>query len=626
MAGQIAVALDYAHSRKPPVFHRDLKPSNIMISDDGTVKLLDFGIAREMKDSYTRVTGQDTSGTLPYMSPQQLMGARPDASMDIYSLGAVLYECFCGHTPFYTGDIRRQIEVKPVDNISGMPVEVNWALQKALAKESKERPKTAKELVELLKAKVKVEPEKRELAIEQKPPKPAPVKPEIIAELPLTKKPSKSRKGLWLTLALVVIGILIVVVSFKQSNDLWHETISPKKLSPSRTNSSLAKRDSRLNSVETEAKSHIATTTKVGLQILWQAAPNGSGVLNNTISRVKLTPDNKNVMVFHYNGGADGIPTRVDKLDASTGNFVWPLPGYKTVTKPGERISLNGWVDGSGNLFIMGSWSGNTIWKYDSELATELCSYTGGSGFEYVRDAINDKLDNLYVAGMTGSGSNEGSRLVKLDNSCNEIWTCLSKNTSGKDGYTWGIALDSSKNVFRVGLDYSLGGASDRGRLIGHRASDGAEFCNYIVVELNSCISGITIDSNDYIYIAYCYDYSTPGQDRTVVQKLECNGSTANVVWEYRLEDIGMYLGRDTIVKHTGNSFYVAFNLRQGETTVPGIAEFDLNGNLLWKETIDKPGWNLSSIDAKDNYIYVGLTNNADGSQTQVLCVVPPSP
>ena len=151
IAEQIAEALDYAHRRKPPVIHRDLKPSNIMVDRNSGVKVLDFGIAREMKDSYTRVTGQETSGTLPYMSPQQLMGTRPDASMDIYSLGAVLYECFCGHTPFYTGDIRRQIEIKKPDDIASLPDEINRALQKALAKEPNERPSTVKELIGLLK-------------------------------------------------------------------------------------------------------------------------------------------------------------------------------------------------------------------------------------------------------------------------------------------------------------------------------------------------------------------------------------------------------------------------------------------------------------------------------------------
>ena len=65
------------------------------------------------------------------------------------------------------------------------------------------------------------------------------------------------------------------------------------------------------------------------------------------------------------------------------------------------------------------------------------------------------------------------------------------------------------------------------------------------------------------------------GQERTVVQKLEPNSGTADVIWEYRFDDIGMSLSLDAIVKHTENSFYVSFKQRQGEITLPGIAEFD---------------------------------------------------
>lgn len=147
IAEQVAAALDYAHSRKPPVFHRDLKPSNVMIDKDGTVKLLDFGIAREMKDSYTRVTGQETSGTIPYMSPEQLSGDTPTAAMDIYSLAATLYESLSGHTPFHTGDIRYQIVNKTPPAIPDIPDHVNAALQSALAKSASERPTSAGDLL-----------------------------------------------------------------------------------------------------------------------------------------------------------------------------------------------------------------------------------------------------------------------------------------------------------------------------------------------------------------------------------------------------------------------------------------------------------------------------------------------
>lgn len=150
IAEQIAAGLDYAHSRN--VLHRDLKPSNIMIDKSGRVVLLDFGIAREMRDSYTRITGKespgaDTSGTLPYMSPEQLMGEVPNAAMDIYSFGAVLYECLSGNPPFSTGDIREQIKIKIPPVIKGLDKMTNSTLLLALSKEPMNRPKSACELV-----------------------------------------------------------------------------------------------------------------------------------------------------------------------------------------------------------------------------------------------------------------------------------------------------------------------------------------------------------------------------------------------------------------------------------------------------------------------------------------------
>ena len=106
---QLCDALDYAHNRAR-VIHRDLKPSNLMVHQRGDLKITDFGIARSLADSASRLTAeQGRSGTLVYMSPQQLNGAHGTHLDDIYSLGASVYELLTSKPPFYSGNIDWQI-------------------------------------------------------------------------------------------------------------------------------------------------------------------------------------------------------------------------------------------------------------------------------------------------------------------------------------------------------------------------------------------------------------------------------------------------------------------------------------------------------------------------------------
>src|SRR6266481_4056644 len=96
---QICDALAYCHEHG--VFHRDIKPENIMIQDDGSIKIIDFGVA--LLEGARRVTWRGLSGTVgtpDYMAPEQLQGERGTASSDIYAIGVMLYEMLCGHTPF----------------------------------------------------------------------------------------------------------------------------------------------------------------------------------------------------------------------------------------------------------------------------------------------------------------------------------------------------------------------------------------------------------------------------------------------------------------------------------------------------------------------------------------------
>jgi eukaryotic-like serine/threonine-protein kinase len=96
---QICDALLYCHEHG--VFHRDIKPENIMLQDDGSVKIIDFGVA--LLEGARRVTWRglsETVGTPDYMSPEQLRGERGLAGSDIYAVGMILYELLCGRTPF----------------------------------------------------------------------------------------------------------------------------------------------------------------------------------------------------------------------------------------------------------------------------------------------------------------------------------------------------------------------------------------------------------------------------------------------------------------------------------------------------------------------------------------------
>jgi serine/threonine protein kinase/Tfp pilus assembly protein PilF len=158
---QLCDALDYAHNRAK-VIHRDLKPSNLMVNQRGDLKVADFGIARSLADSATRLTAEQRRvGTLVYMSPQQLSGDRSTHFDDIYSLGATIYELLTSRPPFYSGNIDRQIcervappmtERRKEFDIEPAFVPQIWEklVAACLAKDPSRRPQSAVEVVQRL--------------------------------------------------------------------------------------------------------------------------------------------------------------------------------------------------------------------------------------------------------------------------------------------------------------------------------------------------------------------------------------------------------------------------------------------------------------------------------------------
>jgi serine/threonine protein kinase len=158
---QVCSALDYAH-QECKIVHRDLKPGNLMLNSRGQIKVADFGIARSLSDSVSQMTQRATSsGTLPYMSPQQLLGEEAAITGDVYSLGATVYELLTSKPPFYSGDIPTQVlekvppsmkERREVLGIQGAEIPLLWEeiIAACLAKETDKRPQFAGEVLERL--------------------------------------------------------------------------------------------------------------------------------------------------------------------------------------------------------------------------------------------------------------------------------------------------------------------------------------------------------------------------------------------------------------------------------------------------------------------------------------------
>ncbi|MBE7013103.1 MAG: Stk1 family PASTA domain-containing Ser/Thr kinase [Ruminococcaceae bacterium] len=150
IAMKISNALSEAH--KKHIIHRDIKPQNIIITEDGDIKVTDFGIAR-VSSGATISADEDVIGSVHYISPEQARGGYVDERSDIYSLGVVMYEMLTGKVPF-NGDTPvsvaiKQIEqdpVPPCEVIEDIPENVSSIVLKAMSKEINNRYSTVSEL------------------------------------------------------------------------------------------------------------------------------------------------------------------------------------------------------------------------------------------------------------------------------------------------------------------------------------------------------------------------------------------------------------------------------------------------------------------------------------------------
>ena len=202
---QILDAFEYAHKNK--IVHRDIKPSNIIITKDGKIKVLDFGIAKIMDETNSMTKTGTQMGSVLYMSPEQVKGEKINHLSDIYSLGVTLFQMSTGKAPYDPTSneyqIFQKIDKEPLPKAStiypGVSKKIEVIIEKATNKNSSNRFQSCSEFKKVLSQKKNLETTK------------VSVSETIINEpSPISKNKSKNKKPLLIIAsAIIIIGCII---------------------------------------------------------------------------------------------------------------------------------------------------------------------------------------------------------------------------------------------------------------------------------------------------------------------------------------------------------------------------------------------------------------------------------
>lgn len=338
---QVASALRIAHKNK--IIHRDVKPHNIMITNDGVVKLADFGIARAVNDA-TLSTGSKIVGSVHYFSPEQARGNYVDERSDIYSLGIVMYEMLTGKVPF-DGDnpvtvalkhINEEI-VPPIELEPGIPPALNRCVMKATSKFQTNRYANADELIEDLdnisfvtnvagpglfeNTDIEEKRKKRKQEIEKD--------IEEVVEAREIERKRKKRKTIAITAA-----ILIILTAFAGGYAAWKMgTFSPTKAAPDLL-------DCTLDEAMARAQEQ-GFKVKQGKDVYSSEYAEGRVCIQDPEPGTEI-PKESTITINLSKGTKDGLVPSVlgmqkDDVEAYLQSYGYELGNVKTITSPEEE-------------------------------------------------------------------------------------------------------------------------------------------------------------------------------------------------------------------------------------------------------------------------------------------------
>lgn len=205
---QVCAALQRAH--ESDIVHRDLKPPNLFLSDDGLLKLGDFGLARDLSGPTLTQEGM-TVGTCLYMAPEQIQGQKVTPATDIYALGCLLYQMIAGRVPFKGANVveilDQHFQTAPPDVrivVEDVPAELAALIQQMMAKEPADRPTSARAVRERLQQIVATYPAEAANADSDAP------APTLTQRL--TTTPAKASSGVsWKVVAAIAVAILVLI-------------------------------------------------------------------------------------------------------------------------------------------------------------------------------------------------------------------------------------------------------------------------------------------------------------------------------------------------------------------------------------------------------------------------------